>query len=177
MLQQGHSNEAARKMRTLTQIVLASALATGINSSCAGEYGCDRTGEFEKTGENTYEGEVDSRFYKHDTGVIARDGDYMDINVSGKCCWQSGSCGYPDGTTEVWGAYWMFQNVDKPNDRTPVMKLGHGFKGNIELPRDGRYKLYLVIPELDDKERCQSFYHQDNSGEYDVTVTHRPRRG
>ena len=134
------------------------------------KYGCEAKADVEQEGQ-VYDVEVDCRHYLNPTGITVRDGDILDVIADGECCWDGDSlCAGPEGTSAAWGLYWMFRKQGEGTAYNFV-KLGDGYQGEINFPDDKEYEMFLVIPEMSDKERCFEEAYKTNEGSYSLSIT------
>lgn len=163
------------KMKTLRSKLVCGlvGLALLVQPSCAqgiDDYGCLDDQGFESYTEGNHVGDVDCRHYLTSTGVKVKDGDILDVSASGECCWEDNYlCADPEGNSSAWGLYWMFRK-DGDDTAYNFVKLGIGYHGEINFPDDSEYELFLVVPEMSDKERCYAEAYKTNEGGYDISI-------
>ena len=158
-----------RIKKTLLGGLAGLALLVSVACSENEPYGCEIEDDVSQQ-EEPYEVDVDCRHYLTYTGIKVKNGDHLDVEASGKCCWNGDMlCAGPEGSNSAWGLYWMFMK-DGDDAGYNYYLLGTSFSGEVNFPDQDTYELVLVIPEGSNPDTCYPESYSTNKGGYDVKI-------
>jgi len=141
-----------------------------LTAGCDDGYGCKEEDYLKQETPGYYTGKVDCRYFLNRTGIMVKDGDTVNLDAAGTCCWSDYGCSSPDGSASTWGLYWQFWSKDGQT-MYDYAKVGSTHEEKLFLPGQEEFELYLVIPEGYNKMSCYEYDYVNNSGKYDVTVS------
>lgn len=171
--------------KKVTYLGLAGLIAASLSCrSCreSKDYGCLARNVCEEKDES-YECDINGRFYAHSTGIRISPGDRLEIKAEGEIEWNYDHKGGADKTEHTWGLW---------------MKLGYGGKALIYVGKEVEWtykvvdgflegtltyignesnlkekELFFIIPDGSDNKHCPGTYGsycRDNSGELRVKI-------